>query len=121
MVHKVFHATKPTDWQSISCPMTTLDLFCDTHSAYPDLIKLDVEGAEYKVLKGAQKVIYKYRPLILLSVHPSQLIDLGSDVSRLSLLIEQLGYDIYDSNNCKLHIDTPLFFAEYLLRPRQHL
>ena len=35
----------------------------------PDVMKIDVEGAESLVLKGASETIKKYRPLILLEVH----------------------------------------------------
>jgi len=35
----------------------------------PDLIKIDVEGGEYNVLKGAQQTIAKKRPIIFLAVH----------------------------------------------------
>jgi hypothetical protein len=32
-------------------------------------IKIDVEGAEYLVLKGAEGVLRKYKPVIFLSTH----------------------------------------------------
>ena len=35
----------------------------------PDILKVDVEGAEYDVLKGGTVTIKKYRPRILLSTH----------------------------------------------------
>ena len=35
----------------------------------PDYIKIDVEGAEYLVLKGAEGVLSKYKPVIFLSTH----------------------------------------------------
>ena len=35
----------------------------------PDVMKIDVEGAEYAVLKGAQALIQKHLPLIFLDTH----------------------------------------------------
>jgi len=35
----------------------------------PDIIKIDVEGAEGSVLEGAKDVLRKYKPLILMEVH----------------------------------------------------
>lgn len=39
----------------------------------PDIIKIDVEGAEYDVLKGAIEVIKIYKPKILLSTHEAHI------------------------------------------------
>jgi FkbM family methyltransferase len=54
--------------------MTTLDtlVFRDGLPA-PHLIKIDVEGAEAAVLKGAWGVLGRYRPTILLSTHSEEL------------------------------------------------
>jgi len=41
-----------------------LDDFVREHSLFPSTIKIDVEGAEYKVLAGAQNVLAKHRPTI---------------------------------------------------------
>lgn len=35
----------------------------------PDVIKIDVEGAEYEVVSGAQTMIQNHRPLIFLDTH----------------------------------------------------
>ena len=35
----------------------------------PDAMKVDVEGAEYAVLKGAKRIIQDFRPLIFLDTH----------------------------------------------------
>ncbi|MFN2303118.1 MAG: FkbM family methyltransferase [Anaerolineales bacterium] len=37
--------------------------------ASPDFIKIDVEGAEYEVVCGAQKLLKKYRPILFLDTH----------------------------------------------------
>jgi FkbM family methyltransferase len=48
-------------------PVFTLDTIADRWRA-PDLIKIDVEGAELRVLEGAGRTLRQHRPLILLEV-----------------------------------------------------
>lgn len=48
--------------------ITTIDEFCFEHKLEPAFIKVDVEGAEAKVLKGARKTIEKYRPTLFLEM-----------------------------------------------------
>jgi len=47
----------------------SLDYFIEQIKIYPDIIKIDVEGAEWLVLKGAKNLILKRKPIILLSTH----------------------------------------------------
>ena len=39
----------------------------------PNVLKIDVEGAEFLVLEGALKILKKYRPIIFLTVHNAEL------------------------------------------------
>jgi FkbM family methyltransferase len=93
----------------------SIDRFCSERSLAPDVIKIDVEGAEFGVLKGAEATLRHYRPRIFLSVHPTQLKMLGSSSEALSQLIENIGYRCHE-------IDGPearqLRMSEYLLLPR---
>ncbi|MDD5476683.1 MAG: FkbM family methyltransferase [Candidatus Omnitrophica bacterium] len=43
----------------------TLDAFCQSHKLSPNLIKIDVEGHEFNVFKGAKSTIQGYRPYII--------------------------------------------------------
>lgn len=54
----------------------------------PDLIKIDVEGAEAEVLQGGAKLLSAHRPIILLATH-------GDQVRTQCLeLLAQLGYEV---------------------------
>jgi FkbM family methyltransferase len=52
---------------------TTLDAAVERLGISPDVIKIDVEGAELRVLKGAKDVLTRDQPSLLLSVHSAQL------------------------------------------------
>ncbi len=47
----------------------TLDLFCTSANIRPDVIKLDVEGAEHEVLLGARDTIERCHPKLLIELH----------------------------------------------------
>ena len=47
----------------------SLDNFCASSLVFPDVLKLDVEGAEYDVLIGAQRTISQYRPKLFIELH----------------------------------------------------
>lgn len=46
-----------------------LDDYCSEHDIRPDFVKIDVEGAELSVLRGAGHMIGEHRPVIFLSTH----------------------------------------------------
>lgn len=47
------------------------DIFSDTERI--DFMKIDVEGFEYEVLKGASKLIKKHKPKILFEINPKRM------------------------------------------------
>ena len=56
-------------------PSTTLDgcIYGERRLRPPDILKIDVEGAEMEVLEGASKVLTEFHPKIFLEIHGTQL------------------------------------------------
>lgn len=49
-------------------PVTTVDLLTE-NVGVPQAITMDVEGSEYRVLKGAEQTLRQHRPLVWVSIH----------------------------------------------------
>jgi FkbM family methyltransferase len=57
------------------------------------LVKMDVEGAEPQVLRGARRLLHEDRPVILSELHPTQLDRAsGINVASFLALARELGY-----------------------------
>lgn len=56
-------------------PQITLDDYCTITQTYPTVITMDVEGAEFEVIKGAENVLRDKKPIIFMSVHPEFMFD----------------------------------------------
>ena len=59
-----------------------LDTYADRHNIVPTFLKIDVEGYEFEVLKGAKKIL-EAAPKILLEIHTEQLFLYGTSVRDL--------------------------------------
>jgi hypothetical protein len=77
----------------------TLDTFCRDLSSKPNVVKIDVEGAELLVLHGASKLLSESFPTIILAVHPHWLPQ-GQSTRQIFELLTGYGYRIYDSKRC---------------------
>lgn len=56
-------------------PQITLDDYCAITGIYPTVLNLDVEGAEWDVIKGAEQTLRTKKPIIFMSVHAEFLFD----------------------------------------------
>src|SRR5262249_59184998 len=71
-------------------PMVTLDTFCAERRIDPSLIKIDVEGAEADVLRGATRLLGGSTRFVV-EVHPDALPFMGSSVAELEQRIVEAG------------------------------
>lgn len=72
------HVAEEPCGESVVVEAITLDRFAETHPL-PQVIKLDVEGAEAEVLKGGANVFEKASPTLICEVHHQRACD---DVTR---------------------------------------
>lgn len=76
----------------------SLDSFITKRKIRPNLLKIDVEGAELQVLEGAKNFLIKNKPIIIIETH-------GDLVKQKCFrFLEQIGYTYFkpiDSNSIK--------------------
>ena len=81
----------------------TLDGFVkEKNIAQIDLIKIDVEGYELKVLKGAEQSLRKHFPTLFIELDEENLKVQNNSAQSLISFLEQLGYEIRRADNQKV-------------------
>ena len=60
-----------------------------------DFIKIDVEGAELKVLNGGQSVLATSRPILLIEANEAALLGQGASTAALLAFLRALDYEIH--------------------------
>lgn len=75
--------------------VTSLDaMFDQGNLPGPDFIKMDIEGAECDALRGASRLLARYRPVILLSLHGEAGHESKSILARLGYRLSQVDKSI---------------------------
>ncbi len=113
-MNSILHLENKGNFERHERSQVTLDEFCVEKNYKPDVIKIDVEGAELFVLQGAQTILKEHKPLIFLSVHPRHLEKLGIQQSALLELAKDIGYKITDLDGGDV---TKFELDEYLMAP----
>jgi FkbM family methyltransferase len=81
--------------ETIEVEVNTIDDFAaERNIPKIDFIKVDVEGAELQLLKGAVNTIKKDKPKMILSVHPGPIQNFGDSTKDIWNLLHDAGYKI---------------------------
>jgi FkbM family methyltransferase len=76
--------------EEIRVPTITLDRYLAEHSLSPRIVKIDAEGAEIRILKGARSLLASDAK-ILCELHPYAWAEFGNSLSELESLIAVAG------------------------------
>jgi len=70
-----------------------LDDLLAAHPGPPvSLVKIDVQGAELRVIRGARDLIGRDRPALFVEIDPDALASMGDSVEALIAMMDRLGY-----------------------------
>jgi FkbM family methyltransferase len=75
----------------------TIDTITQEYLLNPGLIKIDAEGAEFDVLKGGLNTFQKFRPILILGLHPDFINQKGDSLEKIWDLLQQAGYRVKEN------------------------
>ncbi len=101
-----FNGEAVREGEKVEC--VRLDEFCWFG---PDIIKIDVEGYELKVLRGAREIMTKHKPTIFLELHLSgdggvDMRTYGDTPQQLCDLMKEYGYRVLDTERREITPET---------------
>jgi FkbM family methyltransferase len=70
--------------------VTTIDAYTDEMRISPSFIKIDVEGFEWEVLRGAARVLAEFRPTMMVEVQTHQ--------AEIAEFLHKLNYELFDEH-----------------------
>ena len=100
--------------RDVTVPAISLDGLLSKEGRSPNLVKIDVEGAELKVIRGATKLLSSQSaPVLVLAIHPFWL-ETPEDCQEIVSLLKGWGYQIFNRDG--ENVET-VDYDEYLCLP----
>jgi FkbM family methyltransferase len=91
----------------VVAPITTIDAIAEAHALVRcDLIKLDIEGCEFVALRGAERLLERFRPVLYLELNAHWMKHFGWTFADLLNYLERLEYRFTNERGGPLGIET---------------
>jgi Methyltransferase FkbM domain len=87
-------------------PEIRLDEYFHGQAADPDLVKIDIDGAELLALQGMRRILQETKPDLLLEVHPAYLPSFGSSAADDCNLLLEFDYRFFSISDFR-YAKTP--------------
>jgi FkbM family methyltransferase len=78
----------------ITVRSVTIDGFCAARRITPDVVKIDVEGAEVEALKGGRRVLSRDETHVFVELHPSVWASRGVTPAHVQAELRTLGFSV---------------------------
>lgn len=85
---------KVTSRGGIEVPVVTIDDWAEKNGLWPDVIKIDVEGYEFEVLRGAEKALQR-TPALFVEIHCNIVGEFGAKPEDIWELVDRSRYDVF--------------------------
>jgi FkbM family methyltransferase len=122
-VGNLSHEQPNRKMKSITVPITRLDHFARQHpDLIPDILKMDTEGTEHFILRGAMEML-KHQPIVI-----SETL-FNTIEHELEKIMKPLGYEFFNYKDGRLHktetivrsIDNGVHDCFFVPKSKQHL
>lgn len=99
--NRIAGSSSPVGEFSVIDVVTMNDFVKEKNISKVDLIKIDVEGFELKVLEGGRRVLQNSKPVLFIELDDNNLKDQGNSAKELISFLKDLGYNkiIHAENN----------------------
>jgi len=115
----MFRREDAADYEELRVPATTLDVLTAGMPA-PRFVKIDVEGAEFSVLRGARQLLTRHAPLIAVEISFDSEIEspksVNYELTDLLDLLDSLGWSAFLLDGSRLTmraLEDPSFRLHY--------
>lgn len=81
------------DEQGTDLVTKTMDRIVDENQFAPDVFKIDTDGFDFKVMRGAKKMLTEHKPVIFFEWTLEELEGIGEDPVSIYPYLESMGYD----------------------------
>jgi FkbM family methyltransferase len=110
--HAVAAGTGEIDQKYLSVTKRTGDELCELLAFCPDVVKIDVEGHEVKVVKGMSRLLERTRPLVFLELHPGRIIQERDQIEDLTKIFGAGGYRAVLVDGTAIRLRDISYFTE---------
>jgi FkbM family methyltransferase len=121
--------------EEIAVPVHTVDLYLKKHKITRslDILKIDTQGYEWQIIKGARDTILKDKPVVFCEIAPNALASIGDAYEDILSFFENLGYDMhhvdrieqriapiaYETARIILQNKDPMYYEDMIFTPKK--